>query len=370
MRLRVLIPAVENVDLRQRPSGPRDIYPSRKGHHGRDRQYRCGRPARSSPMRWRWPTRKKPELIVDMATLTGAARVALGPDVPPFYTDDETLASDLARLCRLRGTIRCGGCRCGARYDSMLDSKVADRQQRIGRADALPARSPPRCSCAALSTTAEVVAASSISSPGPHRRKAGASEAATCQGRARGLCAAVRALRLTAQHREHTGTVSIRVDASPSGRSRGDICAGQSPAERYVAGKVVAVERAAQAPLRRDAIAGCPLETEALKGDRVTVYDSDGGRLGLGPARPRRLCRLAADRRHSREAASRIANAQRLRRCGRSAFSRPLDQIVACRDAVTGMPGFSGDQSLLSPFAITDGRPLSSVAASHTTRSH
>jgi len=31
-----------------------------------------------------------------MATLTGAARVALGPDLPPFYTDDEDLADELA----------------------------------------------------------------------------------------------------------------------------------------------------------------------------------------------------------------------------------------------------------------------------------
>jgi leucyl aminopeptidase len=30
-----------------------------------------------------------PELLIDMATLTGAARVALGPDIPPFYTGDE-----------------------------------------------------------------------------------------------------------------------------------------------------------------------------------------------------------------------------------------------------------------------------------------
>ncbi len=35
-------------------------------------------------------------MLVDMATLTGAARVALGPDLPPFYTDDESLAADLA----------------------------------------------------------------------------------------------------------------------------------------------------------------------------------------------------------------------------------------------------------------------------------
>ena len=36
---------------------------------------------------------EKPDLIVDMATLTGAARVALGPDLPPFYTDDAKLAA-------------------------------------------------------------------------------------------------------------------------------------------------------------------------------------------------------------------------------------------------------------------------------------
>ena len=36
-----------------------------------------------------------PDLTLDFATLTGAARVALGPDLPPLYTDDEALASDL-----------------------------------------------------------------------------------------------------------------------------------------------------------------------------------------------------------------------------------------------------------------------------------
>lgn len=35
------------------------------------------------------------ELILDMATLTGAARVALGPELPPFFTDDEALAAQL-----------------------------------------------------------------------------------------------------------------------------------------------------------------------------------------------------------------------------------------------------------------------------------
>jgi leucyl aminopeptidase len=39
---------------------------------------------------------EQPELLVVMATLTGAARVALGPDLPPFYTDDDAFAADIA----------------------------------------------------------------------------------------------------------------------------------------------------------------------------------------------------------------------------------------------------------------------------------
>ena len=39
----------------------------------------------------------KPTLLIDFATLTGAARVALGPDIPPFYSNDESLADDFAK---------------------------------------------------------------------------------------------------------------------------------------------------------------------------------------------------------------------------------------------------------------------------------
>lgn len=38
----------------------------------------------------------QPALILDFATLTGAARVALGPDIPPFYANDDALAAELA----------------------------------------------------------------------------------------------------------------------------------------------------------------------------------------------------------------------------------------------------------------------------------
>jgi leucyl aminopeptidase len=40
---------------------------------------------------------ESPDLLIDMATLTGAARVALGPDLPPFYTDDDALAQAMMK---------------------------------------------------------------------------------------------------------------------------------------------------------------------------------------------------------------------------------------------------------------------------------
>ncbi|MEO1722417.1 MAG: leucyl aminopeptidase family protein, partial [Pseudomonadota bacterium] len=41
-------------------------------------------------------TEDEPALIADFATLTGAARVALGPEVVPFFTDSEALSRELA----------------------------------------------------------------------------------------------------------------------------------------------------------------------------------------------------------------------------------------------------------------------------------
>jgi leucyl aminopeptidase len=66
-----------------------------------------------------------PDLLIDLGTLTGAARVALGPDLPPFYTDDETFAAELSRhgfaendpMWRLP---------LWAPYNALLESKVAD----------------------------------------------------------------------------------------------------------------------------------------------------------------------------------------------------------------------------------------------------
>jgi leucyl aminopeptidase len=44
-----------------------------------------------------------PDVTLDFATLTGAARIALGPELPPLYTDDETLAADLLEAARAVG---------------------------------------------------------------------------------------------------------------------------------------------------------------------------------------------------------------------------------------------------------------------------
>jgi leucyl aminopeptidase len=123
VRLRVLIPAVEN-SVAGNAFRPLDIYPSRKGPTveigNTDAE---GRLVLADALAL--ADEEKPDLLIDLGTLTGAARVALGPELPPFYTRDEALAADVARhaeaerdpLWRLP---------LWPPYDSWLDSKVAD----------------------------------------------------------------------------------------------------------------------------------------------------------------------------------------------------------------------------------------------------
>nr|WP_256515466.1 leucyl aminopeptidase family protein [Alsobacter ponti] len=123
VRLRVLVPAVENA-ISGTSFRPGDVLRSRKGLTveigNTDAE---GRLILADALAL--ADEEQPDLLVDFATLTGAARVALGPDLPPFYTDDEALAADVART--------------GAAvndpvwrmplwkpYDAMLDSKIAD----------------------------------------------------------------------------------------------------------------------------------------------------------------------------------------------------------------------------------------------------
>ncbi|MEO1553758.1 MAG: leucyl aminopeptidase family protein [Pseudomonadota bacterium] len=66
-----------------------------------------------------------PDLVIDFATLTGAARVALGPDLAPYYTDDEGLASDIAQASSVSGD-PAWRMPLWAPYKSMLKSPIAD----------------------------------------------------------------------------------------------------------------------------------------------------------------------------------------------------------------------------------------------------
>ncbi|MEQ1941375.1 leucyl aminopeptidase family protein [Mesorhizobium sp. VNQ89] len=123
VRLRVLIPAVENA-IAGNAFRPGDVLTSRKGLTveigNTDAE---GRLVLADALAL--ADEEAPDLIIDMATLTGAARVALGPDLPPFYTDDEALASAVSAaaaeeedpLWRMP---------LWRPYDAKLSSKVAD----------------------------------------------------------------------------------------------------------------------------------------------------------------------------------------------------------------------------------------------------
>jgi leucyl aminopeptidase len=96
LRLRVLIPAVEN-SVSGAAMRPGDVFPSRKGltveignTDAEGRLILADALADADD--------QKPELLIDVATLTGAARAATGMELPPFFTDDEKLAADLMRI--------------------------------------------------------------------------------------------------------------------------------------------------------------------------------------------------------------------------------------------------------------------------------
>ena len=123
VRLRVIIPAVEN-SISGTSFRPRDIYTSRKGISveigNTDAE---GRLILADALTL--SDEDQPALVVDFATLTGAARVALGPDVPPFFTDDDALAEELMR-CAVAESDPLWRMPLWRPYESMLDSKVAD----------------------------------------------------------------------------------------------------------------------------------------------------------------------------------------------------------------------------------------------------
>jgi leucyl aminopeptidase len=131
VRLRVLIPAVENA-ISGAAFRPGDIFRSRKGITveigNTDAE---GRLVLADALSL--AGEESPEILVDMATLTGAARVALGPEVAPVFTHDDRLAADLQRHADAVGD-PVWRMPLWRPYLSMLDSKIAD----INNAGSMP----------------------------------------------------------------------------------------------------------------------------------------------------------------------------------------------------------------------------------------
>jgi leucyl aminopeptidase len=93
LRLRLLVPAVENF-VSANSLRPLDVIRTRKGMtvevgntDAEGRLVLCDALAEADT--------EKPTLLIDMATLTGAARTALGPELPALFCDNEALAAEL-----------------------------------------------------------------------------------------------------------------------------------------------------------------------------------------------------------------------------------------------------------------------------------
>ncbi len=123
VRLRVLIPAVEN-SVSGESMRPLDVLATRKGLSvevgNTDAE---GRLILSDAL-WE-ASGETPDVLIDFATLTGAARTALGPDLPALFANDDVLANDLldAGLAVNDPMWRLP---LHAPYRRMIDSKVAD----------------------------------------------------------------------------------------------------------------------------------------------------------------------------------------------------------------------------------------------------
>ncbi len=123
IRLRLIIPAVEN-NISANAYRAGDVFPSRKGLSveigNTDAE---GRLVLADALAL--ADEEKPDLLIDMATLTGAARVAMGPDLPPFYCDDNDLVADIAQAAKNTAD-PLWQMPFWDRYDHWLDSKIAD----------------------------------------------------------------------------------------------------------------------------------------------------------------------------------------------------------------------------------------------------
>ena len=121
--LRVLVPAVDNA-VSGAAFRPGDVVPTRAGKTveigNTDAE---GRLVLADALAE--ADSEAPELVIDLATLTGAARVALGPDVGALFTDDDELAAALTATARAESD-PLWRLPLWAPYRKLLDSDIAD----------------------------------------------------------------------------------------------------------------------------------------------------------------------------------------------------------------------------------------------------
>jgi leucyl aminopeptidase len=123
VRLTVLIPVVENA-ISGDAMRPGDVLATRKGltievgnTDAEGRLILADALARAAEL--------VPDLTLDLATLTGAARVALGPELPAFYTADQSLAEEVAAAASAVGD-PVWRMPLWSGYESAIDSDIAD----------------------------------------------------------------------------------------------------------------------------------------------------------------------------------------------------------------------------------------------------
>ncbi|MET0984420.1 MAG: leucyl aminopeptidase family protein [Steroidobacteraceae bacterium] len=123
LRLRVVIPAVENA-ISSNAYRPGDVLKTRKGLTvevgNTDAE---GRLVLADALTL--ADADRPELLIDMATLTGAARVALGPELPALFTPDDALAQEVM-AAGVQEADPMWHMPLWAGYDDELASKIAD----------------------------------------------------------------------------------------------------------------------------------------------------------------------------------------------------------------------------------------------------
>ena len=123
VQLRLLVPAVEN-SIAGNAYRPGDVLQTRRGitvevnnTDAEGRLVLCDALALADE--------ERPDLLIDLATLTGAARVALGPELPALYASDDALAAEVLAAAR-RTSDPMWHMPLWAGYDDDFGSKVAD----------------------------------------------------------------------------------------------------------------------------------------------------------------------------------------------------------------------------------------------------